>query len=83
MRTQKSGFTETGVVSAIASPLHNMNMLYLSSFKTGWFMVTTEAYPAAVQKLQQSGFVVSTKKQEKQSRSAEMKLTNPLESGGF
>jgi len=46
-------------------------------------MVTTEAYPAAVQKLQQSGFVVSTKKQEKQSRSAEMKLTNPLESGGF
>jgi len=75
MRTQKSGFSEIGVVSAIATPLTHMSMLYLSSYKTGWFMVTSEAYGEAVSKLQAANFVVSTKKQEKQRRSLELEKT--------
>eukprot|EP01117_Protostelium_nocturnum_P006458 TRINITY_DN2327_c0_g1_i15.p2 TRINITY_DN2327_c0_g1~~TRINITY_DN2327_c0_g1_i15.p2 ORF type:complete len:326 (-),score=66.47 TRINITY_DN2327_c0_g1_i15:1392-2369(-) len=41
-RRQKAGFTETGVVSAISSPLGSLSMLYLSTFHTGWFMVRKE-----------------------------------------
>jgi len=66
MRSVKSGFSETGVVSAIATPLTNLNMLYVSSYKTGWVMVSKDSYHEAVERLQKSGFIVSTKKQEKQ-----------------
>lgn len=75
-RTHKAGFTETGVVSALAAPLKNMSMLYLSSFNTGydflriladylrWFMVTETSYAEAVQKLRDHMFVVTTDEQE-------------------
>lgn len=53
-----SGFTETGVVSTIASPLSGLSMYYMSSFMTGWFMVKRAELSKVLYMLQVAGFQV-------------------------
>lgn len=59
-RLKKRGFSETGVVSAIAEPLASLNMLYMSSFQTGWVLVKKDDFSTAVKKLEEKGFVISS-----------------------
>eukprot|EP01112_Ceratiomyxa_fruticulosa_P006458 TRINITY_DN1725_c0_g1_i1.p1 TRINITY_DN1725_c0_g1~~TRINITY_DN1725_c0_g1_i1.p1 ORF type:complete len:366 (-),score=51.54 TRINITY_DN1725_c0_g1_i1:51-1148(-) len=59
-RIEKLSFTETGVVSAISTPLGNANIsiLYLSTFKTSFIMVRQDRLSEAVSTLRTGGFSV-------------------------
>jgi len=62
-RAHKAGFTETGVVSALAAPLSkaNISMLYMSSFQTAYILVQKVDCDKAVERLSESNFVVKTR----------------------
>jgi len=57
-RVYKNGFGETGVVCALAAPLTQIPILYLSSYKTSYFMVRKSELGVAVATLKRHGFEV-------------------------
>lgn len=57
-RVAKQGFQETGVVSAIVTPLKKFSILYLSSFSTSYFLVRQKEYPSCLQTLTNNQFQI-------------------------
>jgi len=59
-RVEKLSFSETGVVSAISTPLGNahISILYLSTFRTSFIIIREDKLSDAVGVLRESGFTV-------------------------
>jgi len=73
-RVKKHGFREVGVVSALATLLRDISILYLSTFASAILMVRKEDYLLAVERLETDGFLVNSSNYSKKLSNSYTKL---------